>query len=71
VSAEEMTTQIEINDLVKYSRPQNEEEGKFRFRVLEIHRNVENPRAHIQLICDWRIKPVEVVALTDIEPAGS
>jgi hypothetical protein len=71
VSAEEMTTQIEINDLVKYSRPQNEEEGKFRFRVLEIHRNVENPRAHIQLICDWRIKPVEVVALTDIDPAGS
>jgi hypothetical protein len=64
-----MTTQIEINDVVKYSRPQNEEEGNFRFRVLEIHRNVENPRAHIQLICDWRIKPVEVLALTDIEPA--
>ena len=65
-----MTTQIEINDVVKYSGPQNEEEGKFRFRVLEIHRNVENPRAHIQLICDWRIKPVEVVALTEIEPAA-
>jgi hypothetical protein len=71
MNAEEMTTQIEINDVVKYSRPQNQEEGKFRFRVLEIHRNVERPRAHIQLVCDWRIKPVEVVALSDIEPAAS
>ena len=70
MSAERMTTEIGVNDVVKYSRPQNQEEEKFRFRVLEIHRNVENPRAHIQLICDWRIKPVEVVALTDIEPAG-
>ena len=62
---------MEVNDLVKYSRPQSEEEQKLRFHVLEIHRDVENPRAHIQLICDWRIKPVEVVALTDIEPAAS
>jgi hypothetical protein len=45
--------------------------ASFRFRLLEIHRDVENPRAHIQLICDWRIKPVEVVALSDIEPAAS
>jgi len=45
------------------------EESKLRFRVLEVHRDVENPRVHIQLVCDWRIKPVEVVALTDIEPA--
>lgn len=60
---------MEVNDVVKYSCPQNEEERKLRFHVLEIHRDVENPRAHIQLICDWRIKPVEVVALTDIEPA--
>jgi hypothetical protein len=66
---EKTTAQIE-NDVVKYSSPQSEEERKFRFRVLEIHRDVENPRAHIQLICDRRIKPVEVVALTDIEPAA-
>jgi hypothetical protein len=66
-----MTTEIAINDMVKYSRPKNEEEGKFRFRVLEIHQDVENPRAHIQLICDWRIKPVEIVALAEIEPAAS
>ena len=61
---------MKVNGVVKYSRPQNEEEGKFRFRVLEIHRDVENPRAHIQLICDSHIKPVEVVALGDIQPAG-
>lgn len=58
---------MKVDDVVKYSRPQNKEEKRFRFRVLEVHRDVENPRAHIQLICDWRIKPVEVVALTDIE----
>jgi hypothetical protein len=58
---------MEVNDVVKYSRPQNEDERKFRFHVLEIHRDVENPRAHIQLICDARIKPVEVVALSEIE----
>ena len=62
---------LEVNDVVKYSRPENEEERKFRFRVLEIHRDVEIPRVHIQLICDDRIKPVEVVALTEIEAADS
>jgi hypothetical protein len=61
---------MKVNDVVQYARPQNEAEAKFRFRVLEIHQDVENPRAHIQLICDWRIKPVEVVTLTDIEPAA-
>lgn len=61
---------MKVNDVVKYSRPQNEEEERFRFRVLEIHRDVENPRAHIQLICDWRIKPIEVVAPADIEAAA-
>lgn len=61
---------LEVNDVVKYSRPQNEDERKFRFNVLEIHQDVENPRVHIQLICDWRIKPIEVVALADIEAAA-
>jgi hypothetical protein len=68
VRVQNLTSALEVNDVVKYSRPHNEEERKFRFRVLEIHRDVEIPRAHIQLICDWRIKPIEVVALTDIEP---
>lgn len=58
---------MKMNDVVKYSRPHDGEEA-FRFRVLEIHRDAEIPRAHIQLICDSRIKPVEVVALSDIEP---
>src|SRR5215471_16879521 len=49
---------MNINDVVKYSRPRDDEERTFRFRVLEIHRDVENPRAHIQLMCDWRIKPI-------------
>jgi hypothetical protein len=62
---------MKVNDIVKYSRPENDDEEKFRFRVLEIHRDVENPRAHIQLICDWRIKPIEVVALSDIERDAS
>ena len=62
---------MEVNDVVKYSRPQNEEERQFRFHVLAIHRDVENPRAHIQLICDMRIKPVEVVALDEIEPGAA
>lgn len=66
-----MTTEIGVNDVVKYSRPQNQEEEKFRFRVLEIHRDVNNPRAHIQLVCDARIKPVEVVALKEIKLAGT
>lgn len=60
---------MEVTDVVRYSRPQNEEEREFRFHVLEIHRDVEKPRAHIQLICDDRIKPVEVVELSEIEPA--
>ncbi len=60
---------MQVNDVVKYSQPQNNEERKLRFNVLEIHRDVETPRVHIQLVCDWRINPVEVVALTDVEPA--
>lgn len=60
---------MKVNDVVKYSRPQNDDESRFRFRVLEVHRDVENPRAHIQLICDWHIKPIEVVALSDVEVA--
>ena len=62
---------MKANDVVKYSRPENDDERKFRFRVLEIHRDVENPRAHIQLICDMRIKPVEVVELSEIESAAT
>ncbi len=63
---------IAVNDLVKYSQPQDGAEAELRFRVLEVHRDVEKPRAHIQLVCDLRIKPVEVVLLSDIQhvPTG-
>jgi hypothetical protein len=60
---------IEAGDVVKYAKPQDETERDARFLVTEVHRDVENPRAHIQLICDWHIKPVEVVNLSEIEPA--
>jgi hypothetical protein len=62
---------MNVNDIVKYARPQNQEEENFRFRLLEIHRDVEKPRAHIQLICDWPVPPIEVVAVSDIEAASS
>lgn len=62
---------MQVNDVVRYSQPQDDEERALRFYVLEIHRGVEIPRAHIQLICDWRIKPIQVVALSDIEAAPS
>lgn len=62
---------VNVNDTVKYSNPQGEEEAQLRFTVLEVHRDVEQPRAHIQLNCDYRIKPVEVVLLTDIERASA
>ena len=32
---------MEVNDLVEYSRPESDEERQFRFRVLEIHADVE------------------------------
>jgi len=60
---------IEAGDVVKYSKPENDNERDARFLVLEVHRDVEQTRAHIQLICDWRIKPVEVVRLSDIAAA--
>lgn len=60
---------MDVDDVVKYSRPDNVEEQQLRFRVLEIHRDVERPRVHIQLICDSRIRPIEVVLLDDVESA--
>jgi len=53
--------------VVKYSRPVNEEEAKFRFDLL---REPEMGRVDIQLICDDRIKPIETVEAGEIELAG-
>jgi hypothetical protein len=57
---------MKANDIVKYSKPVNEEETKLRFILL---RDPEKGRADIQLICDFRIKPIELVAVGEIEPA--
>ena len=57
---------MKANDIVKYSKPVNEEETKLRFILL---RDPEKGRADIQLICDFRIKPIEIVAVGEIEPA--
>ena len=57
---------MKANDIVKYSKPVDEEETKLRFILL---RDPEKGRADIQLICDFRIKPIELVAVGEIEPA--
>ena len=51
-------------DIVKYSRPVNEEEAKFRFILLN---EPEKGRVVIQLICDDRIKPIEMVEVGEVE----
>jgi hypothetical protein len=57
---------MKANDIVKYSKPVDDEEAKLRFILL---RDPEKGRADIQLICDFRIKPIEIVAVGEIEPA--
>ena len=51
-------------DIVKYSRPVNEEEAAFRFILLN---EPEKGRVDIQLICDDRIKPIETVEVREVE----
>ena len=53
-------------DIVKYSKPVNEGEAKFRFILLN---EPEKGRVDIQLICDYRIKPLETVEVGEIELA--
>jgi hypothetical protein len=57
---------MKANDIVKYARPANNEEAEFRFILL---RDPEKGRADIQLVCDYRIKPIETVEVGEIEPA--
>ncbi len=45
-------------DIVKYSKPVNEEEASFRFVLLN---EPEKGRVDIQLNCEDRIKPIETV----------
>jgi hypothetical protein len=62
---------MKANDIVKYSRPVDDDEAKLGFALL---REPEKGRADIQLICDYRIKPfetVETVEVGEIELAGA
>ena len=64
---EDLGQAMKANDIVKYSRPADEAEARLRFILL---REPEKGRADIQLICDYRIKPVETVEVGEIEAAG-
>ena len=55
-------------DIVRYSRPVNQEESAFRFVLLAAP---EKHRVDIQLICAEHIKPIETVAVGEIELASS
>ena len=57
---------MKANDIVKYSKPVNDEEAKFRFILLG---EPEKGRVDIQVICDYRIKPIETVEVGEIELA--
>ena len=58
---------MKANDIVKYSKPVDEEEAKLRFVLLL---DPEKGRVDIQLICDYRIKPVETVEVGEIVAAS-
>ncbi len=52
---------MKINDIVKYSKPaKGEEEIRF------VLREVNGDRVLIELICDWAIKPVETLPITEV-----
>jgi hypothetical protein len=52
---------MKINDIVKYLKPQSGEDA-IRFLLLEIN----GDRVLVELICDWTIKPVETLPITEI-----
>ena len=52
---------MKTNDIVKYSKPRKGEED-IRFVLRELN----GDRVLIELICDWAIKPTEVVAISEV-----
>lgn len=52
---------LRVGDIVKYSRPQPGE-SDIRF----ILRELNGDRVLVELICDWRIKPLETVAIDEV-----
>lgn len=57
-------TRPKVGEVVKYSRPRSGESG-FRFLLKEDN----GDRVMIELICNERIRPIEVVAADEIECA--
>src|SRR5690242_11891614 len=55
-------------DIVKYSKPVDQDEAAYRFVLLA---EPEKDRVDVQLICEERIKPIETVSVTEIELATS
>jgi hypothetical protein len=55
-------------DIVRYSKQANELEASFRFVLLA---TPVKGRVDIQLISEDRIKPIETVAVEEIEPAAA
>lgn len=58
---------MKVGDVVKFSKPVDEKEKNARFILVE-GPNVMN-RVKIQLICDMRIKPIELVEESEVELA--
>jgi hypothetical protein len=54
---------MKANDVVMYRKPVDELEAGLRFILL---RDPEKGRVDIQLVCDYRIKPVETVEVGEI-----
>lgn len=61
-----MCIAMKKGDIVKYSKPVNPDESRFRFILLN---EPEKGRVDIQLICDYQIKPVETVEAGEVELA--
>lgn len=60
-------TALRAGDTVKYSRPQTEYERGCRFILLSDPNVVR--AVSIQLVCDLRIKPIEIVEMGEVELA--
>jgi len=58
---------MKANDIVKYSKPVDQDEAKLRFIL---PRDPEKGRVDIQLTCDYRIKPAETVEVGEIDWAS-
>lgn len=61
VRASTHNNRMKVKDIVIYSKPQKGEED-IRFVLLEIN----GDRVLIEMVCDWAIKPTEVVAISEV-----